>query len=357
MTTAQSRMASAAPAWERLADTAGASPFDRPGWMSAWWEAFGGGGELEIVTVGDEGDGALLPVVRTRRHRRSLTNWHSVTSGAITSGDAAAESLVGALLADGPTTVTVAFVDASSVLADAFARVSGEHGYRVQVRTLERPPLVRIDSDWETYERSLTRNLRGDVGRRRRRLEEEGRLTFDVVDGGRHLDELLQEGFAVEGSGWKEDARTAIASRPETLGFYTSIARWAAERGWLRLAFLRLDGRALAFHLDLVADGALYHLKGGFDPGSERFSPGKVLHHLMLEHAFRSGWRRYEFLGAAEPYKRRWANDEREVLRLEAFAPSLAGRSAWLVQTRARPAAKRVLEPARSWLTRRPGRA
>ena len=33
--------------------------------------------------------------------------------------------------------------------------------------------------------------------------------------------------------------------------FYRRVAAWAAERDWLRLAFLRLDGRPLAFDLAL----------------------------------------------------------------------------------------------------------
>lgn len=356
MTTAHLRIAAAAPSWEHLADTARATPFDRPGWVYAWWDAFGGNGELQIATVGQGDEGALLPIVRQRGHHRSLTNWHSVTSGAIATGSAAAARLVSALLADKPVTLTLAFVDADSALAGVFAPAAGEHGYRVHARPLEQPPYVRIDSDWESYEQGLTANLRGDVRRRRRRLEEAGSLTLDIVDGSDRLDDLLQEGLRVEGSGWKDDARTAIASRPETLRFYTDIARWAAGRGWLRLAFLRLDGRAIAFHLDLVADDVLYQLKGGYDPASERFSPGKVLHHMMLEHAFRSGMRRYEFLGAADPHKRRWANGAREVLVLDAFAPSVAGRAAWLTHTRARPVAKRIAAPARAWWRHRPGR-
>src|SRR5207247_10269646 len=71
------------------------------------------------------------------------------------------------------------------------------------------------------------------------------RSTLEVVDGSERLDELLEEGFRVEASGWKSRAGTAIASRPDTRRFYTDVARWASDRGWLRLAFLRLGGRAL----------------------------------------------------------------------------------------------------------------
>src|SRR5262249_51522783 len=63
--------------WDRLADRTGAAPFLRPGWIEAWWYAFGAG-RLEVLR--EEGEGrvrALLPV----RHRygaiNSPSNWHS----------------------------------------------------------------------------------------------------------------------------------------------------------------------------------------------------------------------------------------------------------------------------------------
>jgi CelD/BcsL family acetyltransferase involved in cellulose biosynthesis len=40
--------------WDALADRAGAAPFLRPGWIAAWWRAFGRG-RLEILTAGSGG--------------------------------------------------------------------------------------------------------------------------------------------------------------------------------------------------------------------------------------------------------------------------------------------------------------
>ena len=51
---------------------------------------------------------------------------------------------------------------------------------------------------------------------------------------GYDLDELLDEGFRVEGSGWKQRQGTAVADNPHIGRFYRKFAAWAAERGWLR---------------------------------------------------------------------------------------------------------------------------
>jgi CelD/BcsL family acetyltransferase involved in cellulose biosynthesis len=144
---------------------------------------------------------------------------------------------------------------------------------------------------------------------------------------------LLEDGFRVEASGWKAAQGSAIVSRPESRRFFTDIARWASSRGWLRLAFLRLDGRALAFQFGLEEGGAYYFLKGGYDSEFHRYAPGKLLVQEMLERAFSSGLERFEFLGQPEPWKLEWTNDTRVLVIVDAFAPSLEGRAAWAVHS------------------------
>jgi CelD/BcsL family acetyltransferase involved in cellulose biosynthesis len=157
------------------------------------------------------------------------------------------------------------------------------------------------------------------------------------------LDQRLADALAIEQSGWKAARGTAISSRPQTQRFYTEVARWAAERDWLRLVFLRLDGRPIAFHFAIEERGVYYALKGGFDPAFHRFSPGQLLIRATLERAFTRGLRRYELLGGDDDYKLRWATGTQERLLFQAFAPTLAGLVDWAVFAHARPRLKRVL--------------
>ena len=87
---------------------------------------------------------------------------------------------------------------------------------------------------------------------------------MEVLDGTTGLDEALDVAFRIEASGWKGRGGTAVAARPADERYHRLLAGWAARRGWFRLAFLRLDGRAIAFHYSLQAHGVLYALKIGF---------------------------------------------------------------------------------------------
>lgn len=206
---------------------------------------------------------------------------------------------------------------------------------------------MRIDGDWEAFEAERSTKFLRDLRRRSRRLHEQGKVEFEAADGRSGLEQLLDDGFAVEAAGWKGSDGTAIVSSPKTERFYRRLAEWAAARGWLRLWFLRLDGRALAFVYALVHDGVHYSLKVGFDPELKAYAPGRLLHQKILRDAFAEPLRRFDFLGADDGWKLEWTEDRHDWGRVQAFAPRVSGRANALLWGVGRPAAKRALEVVR----------
>ena len=313
-----------APAWDELADRVGAAPFARPGWLRPWAEA--AGVRLEALTAwcGPNLTG-VLPIVSRRHHLYTPANWHTPWLEAVAEDDTARRALLDALAAAGRRWVTVDFVLAGEPTAAGAADALAAAGYHLYPRTRLESPFVTRRGPWEDYLASLSTHRRAELRRRTRRLEAAGEVTREVHLGGDRLPALLAEAFAVEAAGWKGTGGTAMLSDPQIATFYRRVAAWAADRGWLRLAFLRLDGRPLAFDLALEAAGRHYLLKTGYDPAFTALSPGLLLRLHMLERAFRNGIGTYEFCGAAEPWKLEWAPATRRVLVIEAFAPTPAG--------------------------------
>jgi CelD/BcsL family acetyltransferase involved in cellulose biosynthesis len=327
--------------WEELADRTGTPPWLRPEWLSAWWRAFGQG-ELETVALRRDGRlAAVLPLVRRRGAFASPTNWHTPDFRLVAEDADAKRALVETVFSARRRRVSLGFLDQADV--DASRQVAEAMGYRLLERTLENPPYVPTDGDREAYERSLDRHVVSETRRRRRRLTEQGEVAFEVEDGRARLDELLEEGFRVEASGWKREAGTAIVSRAETQRFYTEVARFCAERGWLRLAFLRLNRRPLAFQFLLDYGDVVSQLKGGFDEEYRKYAPGTLLLQDVIARAFENETKSYEFLGAEEAFKLEWATGRRERKLLQAFAPSLAGLVDRMAFAYGRPVAKRAL--------------
>jgi CelD/BcsL family acetyltransferase involved in cellulose biosynthesis len=271
-----------------------------------------------------------------------MTNDHTPGFDLVAQADDAALELSGALFALRPRRVILEYIEADGPGLRSVRDAAVAAGYRYVIRDWERPPFVELEGDWESYERSLDGKLRRDLARRARRLAEEGAVTFDVRDGAQNLDELLEEGFALEPSGWKASRGTAIVSQRETREFYTGLARWAAKRGVLQLSFLRLDERPLAFQFGLEDGGVYYFVKGGYDPAFGRYAPMKLLLRLMLENAFTKGLERFEFLGPPEPFKLEWTSTCHDLKRVELFDRSASSTGSWVAAAYAQPAAKKV---------------
>ena len=337
--------------WERLARHLEASPFLWPGWVDAWWRAFGVG-RLRILAAYQ--DGRLAGVLPLRRYRGALgstTNHHSPMFGFLAANETAAEALAHALFSQKPRRIDLSLLPSSDMGVSLVNTAAEAAGYQVVADSMHRSPYVVVNGmSWDAYQSGLSKNLRQDLRRRKRRLEQEGRLTLEVCDGTENLYERLEEGFGIEGSGWKEAEGTSINAHPATRRFYTEVAHWAAEHGSLQLAFLRLDGQALAFDFCLESHKIHYMLKTGYDPAYAGFSPGKLLRHLMLARAFSEGLAIYDMGGVAEPYKQKYTDMGRELQSLRMFAPTPLGFLDRKAFEYGRPAYERAKGLARSTL-------
>ena len=329
--------------WEELASRTSASPYMRPGWVDAWWRAFGKG-KLEIRTLRRRGRlVALLPMSLHSGVRESTSNYHSPRAGLLAEDMPAAVELALALYTDRPRRVSLTSLDPVGMNLDACHWSAEMAGYKAVTRPYQRSPYLDITMGWSAYEDRLSRSLLADLRRAKSRLARQGRISVDMLAGRDCTETALQEAFTVEAAGWKGARRTAILSNPDTCGFYTDVARWAAAQGTLRLFLLRVGRQAIAMYYALEDRDTCYLLKGGYDSAYRRHSPGKLLLHAVVSHCFAAGLTRIEFHGDAEAYKFQWANAVHEHKRFEAFLPTPAGRLRWASFAYLRPLAKRML--------------
>src|SRR4051794_11948418 len=331
-------------AWDALADATGAAPFTRPGWIATWWRAFGAGElELRLLHRGDRLAG-VLPLVRDGGHRRSVTNGETSDFSPLAADRTAADILLTGAATEGDR-LSLAWLEQADW--EAAAAAATRAGAPVLVDFMARSPWIDLENPGE---RPRTRFLR-ELRRRRRRLARSGALEVDLRR--EATPALLDEGFALEAAGWKGERGTAVAQNPASRRFYGDLADWAGSRDMLRLLFLRLDGHAIAFSLNLVDGDRLFGLKVGFDAGHASDSPGQLLMADALDLAREENLRAFELLGADEGYKLEWTDRVRERRWVEIYRPTAVGRltraavlqrAGWLA---AHPDARRRLKAAR----------
>jgi CelD/BcsL family acetyltransferase involved in cellulose biosynthesis len=281
-------------------------------------------------------------MVRRGRRLHSPTNSETFEFGPVAEDEAALADLLLAVMSDRALRVSMSYLDGARGAPSVSARAAAESARRLVVRVRAQPPSVLVTGSWAAYEAALAKGFRSDLRRCRRRLGERGEVHVGVCTAGDDVDDALADLLRLEAAGWKGTQGTAIASRPPVRRFYAELTRWAAAKGSLRLFSLRLDDRAVAALFALEERGTLYAMKSGYDPALRRLSPGKVLLHAVLEHAFTAGLDRVELLGVDDPYKRNWSNGYRDSLELEAFGRSPAAMAQWVAVAHGRPLAARL---------------
>lgn len=342
---------SLAGAWDDLAEEVDAPPFLRPGWFNAWMRAFGRD-ELRVIEVRRGAKlAAVLPMLERGRTLHSPVNWHTPGFGPVAIDAKARAELFERLFGESDAGVELSLLETGSAGQDDAVDAAHRARRRLLTRVVTRSPYIELGGDFERYERGLSRNRRKALRRHRRKLEAHGELRFEVHEGPDGLERLLERLFAVEAAGWKGRRGTAISSQDRTRRFYTDVARWAAERGWLRLAFLTLDGRAIACDFALQQGGAWYTLKAGYDEEFRSYGPGALLLSDEIAHCCgQPQVTRMELLGAEDSFKSSWTEHHVTRIWLRAFRPGIAGSVGWAgsaARERMRPLARRVKRIAR----------
>ena len=189
-------------------------------------------------------------------------------------------------------------------------------------------------------------NARREIARCLRRLQEaHGDAAFDVNAAPADARASFAALVALEDGGWKGEAGTSLARRPAELAFYARVVADAAARRGIWLPTLAAGGVTLAAELDLVDGGAVFSLKAAYDPAFARLGPGHMLMWHVTARAAADGLRRYETLGADEPYKRRWSREADTLVTVDVVAPTPRGLAGY-ARARAAPRAARLTRRA-----------
>jgi CelD/BcsL family acetyltransferase involved in cellulose biosynthesis len=293
--------------WTHLAGQ-GRNVFATWEFAATWWEHFGAGRRLVTVGCRDAGGElfAVLPLYFWRR--RPLRVLRFIGNGA---GD-----ILGPVCRPDRTDDTAGalrrLLEAAPWDWDVFVgeNLAGEQdwpqrlgGHRIR---REGNPVLRAPEGFEAFLARRTPNFRSAVRRGERRLARRHHVRFRLSDS-TTLDTDLDALFRLHRARFGEQsafggARTA---------FHRAFARRAHERGWLRLWILELDGRPVAAQYGFRFGGVESFYQSGRDPALRRESLGMVL----LSHAIRSaadeGVREFALLRGHEPYKYRFATDDR----------------------------------------------
>ena len=197
-----------------------------------------------------------------------------------------------------------------------------------KIRPTNPAPTLALDAQWINPETQFNSGRRSDFRRAQRHAEKFGAVTCEVLTPtAEQLDGLLDEAIAVEMQSWKGRDGTALGVDPVRGPFFRAYAHAACARGILRMAFLRIDGKAIGMQIALECEQRFWLFKIGYDEAYARCSPGTLLMLQTLKYAAERGLRAYEMLGSAEPWTAAWTQAQHECVMINTYPHGLPG---WL---------------------------
>jgi CelD/BcsL family acetyltransferase involved in cellulose biosynthesis len=202
---------------------------------------------------------------------------------------------------------------------------------------------------WDTYLHTLGSSQRYNFNRRLRALQKAFDVRVESIETANEAQRGLDVVMELHQKRWDFRGDSEAFPTAATVEFHREFVRLAAERGWLRLRILWLDGRAVAALYGMRYGPTFYFYQSGFDPAYSKHSVGLVMMGLSIKAALEEGASEYDLLHGDEEYKFHWARAHRELGRLELYPPHARARlykRAIGFNRAARRMARRVLKKA-----------
>ena len=311
--------------WQQLVERSGSEPvFMSQAWLTTWWECFGSGKQLHIIVVysGNDLIGAAPMMITTSRMYRlkvrrleSIYNFHTPRYDLLiaTRHDEVYRAIWEEISRsqDKWDLVVLAQVPASSPTLSVMEGLASQSKWSAGLWSARPSPFIPLGCDYDSVFNRMKGKERYNLRKRLSRLGEMGRVELEVVRDRDQVREVMQDGLRIEAAAWKGENGTAINSAPDVEEFYMRFAERAADLGWLRICFLRVGDKRIAFDYAIENSGKLYGVKIGYDPQYHTCSPGHILLLFILQQACMTGCSEYDFLGVDDEWKYAFTKESR----------------------------------------------
>ena len=181
-------------------------------------------------------------------------------------------------------------INVDGVVCGAFREAMAKrHIPSTFTNAFERASLSTRDSFEHHMDAHVSSKLRRDMARKRRRLEERGKVTFETHDQGEGLDKAIDEFLRIEAGGWKGERGTALACSVNSKEFAYRVFKGGVA-GHCRADVLILNKETIAVAIMVKAGRTGFTVKNSYDEKYSAFSPGLLLEIEIIRRLLGDEW-------------------------------------------------------------------
>jgi CelD/BcsL family acetyltransferase involved in cellulose biosynthesis len=190
--------------------------------------------------------------------------------------------------------------------------------------------LEDINYSGDEYMRRRPKNLRKELGKRRRRLERNGELRFVIESDRKSYDYYKKVYDEVRKKSWKH--------AENDIGFLDDFRRTAFEKGWLRFASLYFNSSPISCHLRLDYKNEVYFLESVYDKEYAEYSPTTILRSELMKYVIdKEKVINIHTIKGDEAYKKDWTPKRRRRIGFTIFNDTPRGQVLVFLMTKVLP--------------------
>lgn len=280
------------------------SVFVLPIWLKVWWQVFGSGAELYLCSV-KKGDKIIgIAPLAIRDKEASLVGSTDVCDyvdfvvvpGMETDFFVA---LLDNLRHKGISKLHLEPLRADSAVINGLKALAQKQGYNVLCRRVDVTLELGLPPTWEEYLGMLQAKQRHELGRKMRRLGEEGEVNYRTIEGSRATG-VIDTFLKLFTESRQDKAAFMTAKREE---FFRLLIEVMAEARLLRFGILELRAQPVAMVMCFDNGDVIYLYNSGYEPQYSSLSVGIISKALCIKDSIKRGRKRFDFLKGAERYK------------------------------------------------------
>ncbi|HUK49931.1 MAG TPA: GNAT family N-acetyltransferase [Terriglobales bacterium] len=296
-------------------------------WLSCWWKHFGQRRELRVLVA--EEDGKTMAIAPLMLSKRTLMN--SVTVAKL--------EFIGGLESDYNDFIWVEngqeclnlflkylseltdwdCIELTNVRENSLTASLLRHPHSdlmFEERVVFSCPYIELPTTVEEFMTTLSRDMRHQMRRKMRRLEETHGVNFKSHTEFSSIKEAMNQFFDLHEMRWRSRRKSDSFASGMMKTFQIELAERFAKKGWLALSFLTADDRSVAADYSFDYHERRYGYQSGFDPDFGSYAVGTLLRMHNVESCIAKGLKEYDFTRGGEAYKLRWPIQVRRNLQI-----------------------------------------
>lgn len=183
---------------------------------------------------------------------------------------------------------------------------------KIVVSFQEKNYFIHTVGKYEDYFVKQSKNFRHKLNNTRKNGQQ---FKFDIITD--YNKEILDIITKIHCQKWNNDMQVSVFFDQRRINFLESICKEYSKNGFLRIFVLKDNDKIVAYRLGFLHNNIYYDWNTSFDIAYKNMSVGILLCDYVVRYCFAENIEEFDFLRGEEDYKKKFATDNRELLKID----------------------------------------